>query len=94
MTAVAVAPPRRAVRVAAGVMTARGPHETTDVPTGIYRITPEGKLLGRVPIGEDVITNLAFGGPDGKTVYVTAGKTIFTFRSPVAGQVAWPQWIA
>jgi len=78
--------------VAAGIMTPRGPHETTAVPPGIYRISPQGKLLGRVPIGEDVLTNLAFGGPDGKTVYVTAGKTLYTFRSPTAGQVAWPRW--
>jgi gluconolactonase len=78
--------------VAAGVMAPRHTNETGRVPTGIYRITPDGELLGRVPIGEDVLTNLAFGGPDGKTVYVTAGKTLYTFRSPVAGQVAWPKW--
>lgn len=79
--------------VAAGIMTPRGPHEATTVPTGIYHIeTSTGRLLGRVPIGEDVITNLAFGGPDGRTVYVTAGKTIFTFRAAVAGQTAWPVW--
>jgi gluconolactonase len=78
--------------VAAGVLAARGPHETADVPPGLYHISPQGKLLGRVPIYEDVITNLAFGGPDGKTVYVTAGKTLYTFRAPVAGQVAYPKW--
>lgn len=79
--------------VAAGIMTPRGPHESSAVPPGIYHIdTRTGKLLGRVPIGEDVITNLAFAGPDGKTVYVTAGKTLFTFIAPVAGQVAWPKW--
>lgn len=79
--------------VAAGVNTPRGPHESKEVPTGIYHIcTKSGKLLGRVPIGEDVITNLAFAGPDGKTVYVTAGKTLYTFPTSVAGQVAWPKW--
>lgn len=78
--------------VAAGVLTPRHANETNLVPPGIYRISPQGKLLGRVPIGEDVLTNLAFGGPDGKTVYVTAGKTLYTFRAPVAGQVAWPRW--
>lgn len=78
--------------VAAGIMNPRGPHETNQVPPGIYHISPRGKLLGRVPIGEDVLTNLAFGGPDGKTVYVTAGKTLYTFQAPAAGQVAWPKW--
>jgi len=63
------------------------------VPPGIYHIsTSTGKLLGRVPIGEDLITNLAFGGADGKTVYVTAGKTLYQFQATVAGQVAWPKW--
>lgn len=79
--------------VAAGVNTPRGPHESTAVPCGIYHIdTQTGQLLGRVAIGEDVITNLAFAGPDGKTVYVTAGKTLYTFQTSVAGQVAWPKW--
>jgi gluconolactonase len=78
--------------IAAGVKSARGPHETEDVPTGIYVVTPQGKLLGRIPIPEDVITNLAFGGEDGRTIYVTAGKTLFTTRVGTPGQVAWPKW--
>jgi gluconolactonase len=78
--------------VAAGIMTPRGPHETNLVPPGIYHISPQGKLLGRIPIAEDVLTNLAFGGPDGRTLYITAGKTLFTLRAPVAGQVAFPKW--
>lgn len=78
--------------VAAGILTPRGPHESNAVPPGIYHISPSGKLLGRVPIGEDVLTNLAFAGDDGRTVYATAGKTLYTFRAPVPGQVAWPKW--
>ena len=34
------------------------------MPPGVYVITPGGKMLGRIPIPEDVITNLAFGGPE------------------------------
>jgi gluconolactonase len=79
--------------VAAGILNPRHANETNHVPPGIYHIeTSTGKLLGRVPIGEDVLTNLAFGGPDGRTVYVTAGKTIYTFQAPTPGQVAWPKW--
>ena len=37
-------------------------------------ISPAGKLLGCLPVPEDLITNLAFGGQDKKTLYVTAGK--------------------
>lgn len=78
--------------VAAGIMVPRGPHETAEVPPGVYVITPEGKLHGRIPIHEDVITNLAFGGKDGCTLYITAGKTLFTARVAVPGQVAYPSW--
>jgi gluconolactonase len=78
--------------VAAGILRSRHLNETADVPPGIYVISPEGKLLGRIPIDEDVITNLAFGGKDGRTLYITAGKTLFTTRVHVPGQVAWPKW--
>jgi len=78
--------------VAAGIMTPRHPNETAEVSPGIYVMTPEGKLLGRIPVPEDVITNLAFGGADGKTLYITAGKTLFTTRVNVPGQVAYPDW--
>jgi gluconolactonase len=76
--------------VAAGVLTPRGPGETADVPPGVYVLAPEGKLLGRVPIPEDVITNLAFGGPDRKTLYVTAGKTLYKVPVNVSGYALYP----
>src|SRR5262249_22331774 len=53
--------------VAAGILTPRGPGETPDVPPGVYVITPEGKLLGPIPIPEDAITNHAFGRHDRQT---------------------------
>jgi len=52
---------------------------------GVYVISPAGRLLRVVPIPEDVITNNAFGGPDMRTLYVTAGRTLFTVRTDVAG---------
>jgi gluconolactonase len=78
--------------IAAGIMVPRGPRETADVPAGIYVVTPEGRLLGRIPIFEDVITNLAFGGNDGRTLYITAGKSLFSTRVAIPGQVAYPKW--
>jgi gluconolactonase len=71
--------------VAAGIMFPRNSGETADVPPGIYVMTPDGKLLGRIPIPEDLCTNLAFGGPDHKTLHVTAGKSIFKIPLEVAG---------
>ncbi len=78
--------------VAAGVLASRGGYETAAVPPGIYVISPAGELLGRIPIYEDVLTNLAFGGPDGRTIYVTAGKTVVKTRVDHPGQVAYPTW--
>jgi gluconolactonase len=55
-------------------------------------ISPEGQLLARIPILEDVLTNLAWGGKDGRTLYITAGKTLFTTRVGIPGQVSYPGW--
>jgi gluconolactonase len=76
--------------IAAGISVPRHAHETADVPPGVYVITPQGKLLGRIPIPEDVITNLAFGGPEKKTLYVTAGKTVYKIQTAVAGYSLYP----
>jgi len=73
--------------IAAGIQRPRGPHESSMVPPGIWIVGPEGDLRGRIPIPEDVLTNVTFGGPDLKTLYVTAGKTLFQTPVPVAGFV-------
>ena len=73
--------------VAAGITRPRGPHETNDVPPGIYVLTPDGGLAGRIPVPEDVLTNVTFGGSDLKTLYVTAGKTLFSIPASIAGHV-------
>ena len=36
---------------------------------------------------EDVLTNVTFGGEDLKTLYVAAGKTLFTTRVEIPGWV-------
>jgi gluconolactonase len=69
----------------AGMNQLRGTSETLATKTGIYVIAPDGKLLKFIPIPEDFITNNAFGGPDMKTLYVTAGKTLYKVRTEIAG---------
>ena len=69
----------------AGMGQLRGSSETLDTKTGIYVISPRGVLLKFIPIAEDYITNNAFGGPDMKTLYVTAGKTLYKLRTDIAG---------
>ena len=69
----------------AGLNQLRGTSETLDTKAGVYVISPEGKLLKFIPIPEDLITNNAFGGADMKTLYVTAGKTLYKLRLEIAG---------
>jgi gluconolactonase len=69
----------------AGMNQLRGTSETLDTKGGVYVISPDGKLLEFIPIPEDFITNNAFGGPDMKTLYVTAGKTLYKVRTEIAG---------
>jgi gluconolactonase len=69
----------------AGMNQLRGTSETLATKTGVYVIPPDGKLLKFIPIPEDFITNNAFGGPDMKTLYVTAGKTLYKVRTEIAG---------
>ncbi|HEY3041394.1 MAG TPA: SMP-30/gluconolactonase/LRE family protein [Pyrinomonadaceae bacterium] len=71
--------------VAAGLHSTRGTSETLDTKAGIHVLAPNGKLLTFIPIPEDVITNCAFGGSDLKTLYITAGKTVFKVRTEIQG---------
>ena len=66
---------------AAGLHRPRGTSENLDTRPGIHVFSPAGKLLSYIPIPEDTVTNCAFGGPDMRTLYVTAGKTLW--RAPV-----------
>jgi gluconolactonase len=70
---------------AAGLHRRRGTHETLDTKCGVHVISPEGKLLRFIPIPEDTITNTAFGGAGNKTLYITAGKTLFQVSNSIAG---------
>lgn len=50
--------------------------------------SPEGKLLREIKVKGKKTSNLAFGGKDGKTVFVTLQdrKCVETFRNDVAGK--------
>ena len=69
----------------AGLNQLRGTSETLDTKTGVHVISPEGRLIKFIPITEDFITNNAFGGQDMRTLYVTAGKTLYKLRTDIAG---------
>ena len=71
--------------VAAGLNRRRGTSETLDTEAGVHVFSPEGELIELIPIPEDTITNAAFGGPDLRTLFVTAGKTLFRIRTDITG---------
>jgi gluconolactonase len=77
--------------IAAGLNKPNPPAEpATDVKGGIYVLSPEGKLLTFLAVPSDEVTNCAFGGDDLKTLYITAGGTIYSIRTTTAGKVVWP----
>jgi gluconolactonase len=69
----------------AGLNRRRGTSETLDTKAGVYVIAPDGRLIKFIPIAEDTITNNGFGGSDMKTLYITAGKTLYKVRTEIAG---------
>ena len=73
--------------IAAGIARPRGPHEATTVPAGIWIVTPDGDVKGRIPVPEDVLTNVTFGGDDLQTLFIAAGKTLFSIRVNTPGFV-------
>jgi gluconolactonase len=52
---------------------------------GIYLFSPEGKSLAFLPTPEDP-SNCCFGGKDKKTLYITAGKSLYRVELTVAGK--------
>lgn len=73
--------------IAAGISRPRGPHEAATVPPGIWIVSPTGEVKGRIPIVEDVLTNVTFGGDDLRTLFIAAGKTLFSIRVETPGYV-------
>ncbi|MCS6849784.1 MAG: SMP-30/gluconolactonase/LRE family protein [Gemmataceae bacterium] len=77
--------------VAAGRTRPNPPAEPAEnVLGGIYVLSPEGKLLTFLHVPNDEVTNCAFGGEDLKTLYITAGGTLYSIRTTTPGRVVWP----
>lgn len=67
------------------------PNQNLDNPAGVYVFSPEGKLEGVIRVPEDMVTNCCFGGSDMKTLFITAGKTLWQVRTKVEGYALWPK---
>jgi gluconolactonase len=77
--------------VAAGLNRQNAPFETQDKPTaGVYVFSPAGELLEFIPIPRDETTNCAFGGNDLKTLFITAGGSLWSVRVNTPGKPVWP----
>lgn len=77
--------------VAAGINKPNPPFETAETPTaGIYVFSQDGELLAFAGIPREETTNCAFGGNDLKTLFVTAGGTLWKIPVHTAGRPAWP----
>lgn len=53
-------------------------------PGGVHIFTPEGDLLGRISTGEQT-SNVAWGGKDGRTLYLTADTYICRIQTTTRG---------
>lgn len=78
--------------VAAGLNKPNPPAEPSkEVKGGIYVLSPDGKLLTFLEVPRDEVTNCAFGGEDRKTLYITAGGTLYSIRTATPGRLVWPK---
>lgn len=58
---------------------------------GVYVFDPNGKLVTVIPTPEDP-SNCVFGGEDRKTLYVTAGTSLYRIQTKIAGFAGyWPE---
>lgn len=58
---------------------------------GVVVFTPEGKRVALIPTPETP-TNCVFGGSDRKTLYITAGRSLYRIRLSIEGFAAyWPK---
>ena len=49
------------------------------------------EFKGVIKVPEDMVTNCCFGDADLKTLYITAGKTLWKVRMKVAGRLVFPR---
>jgi gluconolactonase len=80
------------IYVAAGLNKPNPPFEPApDKKGGIYVFDPDGKQLAFLPVPRDEVTNCAFGAEDRRTLYITAGGTLYSIRTTTPGNLVWPK---
>jgi gluconolactonase len=56
---------------------------------GAHVFSPDGKLLEVITTPEDP-ANVEFGGEDGKTLYICAGRSLYRIKTTMTGFRLWP----
>lgn len=56
---------------------------------GVYVFTPDGRPAGFIAVPE-APANVEFGGPDRKTLYIAAGKSLYRVETTMTGHHLWP----
>jgi gluconolactonase len=57
----------------------------TSGPGGIRIINPQGKVLGQIRTPDTAQANIAWGGKDGRTAYITATGNVYRLRLAAQG---------
>ena len=52
---------------------------------GVTVFSPDGRKIEHIAVDEPWTANVCFGGKDGKTLFVTASKSVYTLRMKVKG---------
>jgi len=77
--------------VAAGLNRPKPPHETAVKHLGgVYVFSPDGRLIDFLAVPRDEVTNCTFGGDDLRTLFITAGGTLWTVDTTRPGRLIWP----
>ena len=79
------------IYVAGGLTKPNPPYETNRHQGGVYVFSPAGKLVAFAPVPRDEVTNCTFGGDDRRTLYITAGGTLWSVRTRPQGDLRWPR---
>ena len=78
------------IYVAGGLNKDNRPFESAKVfKGGVYVLSQSGQLLSHVTVPVDEVTNCTFGGDDLKTLFITAGGTLWKIRTKTAGSLIW-----
>jgi gluconolactonase len=60
----------------------------TSAQDGMHIVSPDGRLLGRIPVPEKT-SNCVFGGTEGNQLFITAGTSLYMIETATRGATAW-----